>query len=640
MGIPSLKRHLEPYAAREALESGDVVVDGPALAYHILNLCLRAVQKQSRSPLDQPSYELLGTTAIAWLERVQIYGLSVSAIYFDSYLPSNKRPERIQRLIKLSRDLVKFHSAFSAGVPRPRNGDRNKPGHATDAITSQAADLFPTSSWPTGTNNTQAAGGHGRTTHPAPPPPPFLVPAIIDALRASSTFGPLVRTVPGEADGFCARHVCKHGGGIIFTSDTDLLVHDLGGGGSVVFFGDIELDGDATSSRLVARVYRPEEICRRLGMTMGMQPRGFSRLAFEVSRDSFLTAKQAAAKVRKGESEEDDKEEKEYAKFMEQYLSPEVAPELAEKMSGTLDPRVSEIVLAVLPGIESNSDTALEGEDAAEVTMFLPFLLDCPTRTSAWQASTPIRQLAYRMLRSIPGARREMSAVFEMRRLQTASSGLRVEMTRTQDAEDFAELLLTVLSEFEERLDKRDRVWVMLAIYLDILMTSQRGRGRPISLDVLSQLTKGTLDSGSWDFLHLLAEVQATHYSLRMLCQVMGFVARHPGTTGPPRVSQLTAWLSRLPPLSEYPTPMTLLEMLGGLREPASLGCLESLFAEDEDMIRLIKAVGKPNKRTQGEPKKKKLKMSPGDGNHPASQPSVKTPTNAFELLAGCEEGG
>jgi hypothetical protein len=75
MGIPQLKRHLEPYAERAAIEPGDVVLDGPALAYHVLSLCSRSTRKTS--PFEQPSYHLLGETAIAWLERIEACGLSV-----------------------------------------------------------------------------------------------------------------------------------------------------------------------------------------------------------------------------------------------------------------------------------------------------------------------------------------------------------------------------------------------------------------------------------------------------------------------------------------------------------------------------------------------------------------------------------
>jgi 3-dehydroquinate dehydratase len=63
MGIPRLLTTLEPYAAQGSLDDASIVVDGPALAYHILNIC-------RRNGFNQPSYDVLGQTAVAWLDVV------------------------------------------------------------------------------------------------------------------------------------------------------------------------------------------------------------------------------------------------------------------------------------------------------------------------------------------------------------------------------------------------------------------------------------------------------------------------------------------------------------------------------------------------------------------------------------------
>lgn len=75
MGIPQLKRWLGPHSDRGPMQQGDVVVDGPALAYYILSVCSQGSRKTS--PFQQPSYSLIGSTVIAWLDRVQECGLSV-----------------------------------------------------------------------------------------------------------------------------------------------------------------------------------------------------------------------------------------------------------------------------------------------------------------------------------------------------------------------------------------------------------------------------------------------------------------------------------------------------------------------------------------------------------------------------------
>lgn len=63
MGIPHLIATLEPYAEHGTLQDEHVVIDGPALAYHILYIC-------NRDGIVQPSYQLLGATTIAWLDEL------------------------------------------------------------------------------------------------------------------------------------------------------------------------------------------------------------------------------------------------------------------------------------------------------------------------------------------------------------------------------------------------------------------------------------------------------------------------------------------------------------------------------------------------------------------------------------------
>lgn len=65
------------------------------------------------------------------------------------------------------------------------------------------------------------------------------MPATIETIRVSK-FGAVLSLVPGEADEWCARD-CRAEGGFALTSDSDLLLYDLGLHGSVVFFSDCEI---------------------------------------------------------------------------------------------------------------------------------------------------------------------------------------------------------------------------------------------------------------------------------------------------------------------------------------------------------------------------------------------------------------
>lgn len=526
-----------------------------------------------------------------------------SAIYFDSYLPSSKRPERIQRLIKLTRALIKYQVGFQAGVPRAN------PNHAGDAN----VELFP-DTWPSEKKATLK-----------PPVPPFLVPAVIDALRNSPKFGPLISLVPGEADGFCAQHVREHGG-MVLTSDSDLLAYEVGEAGGAIFLTDIEANTE--TQMLSAPQYRPADICRRLSIKPDT---GLQHLAFEISRDPHLTLEQAVEKTKRSEAAS--ASEGEYSEFIRQYLSPEVALTLETKQAAALDPRVSEIALRSLQtsGIVTvvpRDDSLPEDPNDSRLEMYLPFLLDHPSRTSAWEASKSIRQLGYAVLLSDRGSG-NTPAVFEMRRLQTMSSGLEVDVPEPAEIDSLGTSLLALVSKIEAGMGKPELVWVMLAIYQDIVMTMDR-EGYPLSLELLRQDAREKLDPCSWDFLHLLAQTQATYYSLRMLHQILEFSQNRTGgiTT---TLSELSQLVSRLPPLADYPSLRTFAETVSSVREEEGLSCLETLCADLEDAIPLIKSVRQPQNSKKS---KKRKNMASDEGN---SKPRLSNPrsSNPFDLLAG-----
>ncbi|KAK3306679.1 XPG domain containing-domain-containing protein [Chaetomium strumarium] len=590
MGIPQFKRHLEPYAERALIEPCNVVLDGPALAYHILNLCSRTRRKGS--PLEQPSYQLLGKTAVAWLHRIQACGLSVSAIYFDGYLPNSKRNERIQRLLKSSRDLIRYHSTFLTGVPKGR----------ADGGGDADADLFP-SAWP---------GEHKAK----PPPPPFLVPAIIDALRESSEFSSCVRLVPGEADGFCAEHVRRHGGTVL-TSDSDLLVHDLGETGGVIFFPDI--DAGVEMETLVAPQYRPADLCRRLSLR---PETGLQYLAFEVSRDPHLTLEQAIEKSKRREAIPASGEE--YSNFMEQYHSPGVASQFQTDEVPTLDPRLSELFLRAFRGSKKAVAPVSEPGPGNGLDIYLPFLLDCPNRASAWEASKPVRQLSYAILQSFCG--NSIPSVTETRRLQSVSSGSRVEVPKPTEAKELGTFLLTLCTEIEDGISDSESIWVVLSVYQDIVMTLDRGRGNPLSLALLEQEARGGLDQCSWDFLHLVAQAQATYYSLRMLRQIIELSAQYTGSLCT-TMSELARFLSRLPSLPGFPTCKNFLENLQRAREAGLLSCLRSLCVGYGDIILQIQSIEQPPESKR--PKKKRRTMPPS-----SQKTAEPRSSNPFNLLA------
>ncbi|KAJ4300419.1 hypothetical protein N0V88_003094 [Collariella sp. IMI 366227] len=216
-----------------------------------------------------------------------------------------------------------------------------------------------------------------------------------------------------------------------------------------------------------------------------------------------------------------------------------------------VDPRVSELLLRSLR-IPERTTSSSKNDNDNELEMYLPILLDCPIRTSAWEASTPVRQLAYALLQH--SQRNRIPFVAEMRRLQSVSSGLRIDVPRRAEVDKLATSLLALLTKIECTVRRPELVWVVLAVYQDIVMSVDRGRGVPLSIETLRQDAEGKLDACSWPFIHLFAQVQATIYSLRMLRQILDYTASHHKPLSH-TMSDLQRYLSRLPPLADFPSP-------------------------------------------------------------------------------------
>lgn len=77
MGIPRLINRLEPYAELEALTGQDVVIDGPAFAYHVYYLCMKSKTGARGAFQAIPSYGDISRVAIEWLETLEGHGVSM-----------------------------------------------------------------------------------------------------------------------------------------------------------------------------------------------------------------------------------------------------------------------------------------------------------------------------------------------------------------------------------------------------------------------------------------------------------------------------------------------------------------------------------------------------------------------------------
>lgn len=509
------------------------------------------------------------------------------AIYFDGYLPSRKEPERQKRCLDISRGLRAYFSLHPAGMPRAGSSSSKKQAASSKKL----------------------------------PTPSFLVPAVLEALCASEIYARITKLVPGEADIFCARHVCSTGG-MIITSDSDLLAHDLGHDGSVTFFPSVVIRTHAGVRTATVSEYHPSRICQRLSIQDGQ---GLSSVAFQVSIDPQVSLQRAIQLAK--EQAHSQTNVSEHLNFLEQYWSPEIMENVSlEPMSGhLLDPRISELVLKLVLS-RSSGYTRATGSDAREngsdVAMYLPSLVDSPARTSAWEISMPLRGLAYGLAGLL--THRPVSVVVEYRRLQTLPGGTRVELPPVHSLNQLCAEVVDNLGKIRACILAPELQWVVLAMHQEISWSQTHGKGGILSLDMLQAEANGTLDAGSWDFVHLHAQVQGTYYSLRMVQQVCDFVSRdHPL---PEIVSQLRKEIGRLSLIDDFPSVSDFLVLFGNIRATVDLPELVSTLELGGEVAAKVQSILNPREK-----KRKREKQSGRQQERPVN-PGRRS-NNLFELL-------
>ncbi|ROW09808.1 hypothetical protein VMCG_02311 [Cytospora schulzeri] len=574
MGIRGLTATLKSFASRSELR-GRVVIDGPALAYHILHLS--RVELASSTALEEPSYSVLGSTAIR------------AAIYFDGYLPAFKKGERLDRIYQSSNVCSNYFSSTVSGIP--------------------AASKTRASSQTSGTRNNVRQL----------PIPAFIVPATLDALRSSERYGHLIHLVPGEADSFCADDV-KSKDGTVITSDSDLLLYDLGSSGNVVFLSDLDVPADGVKN-ITALTYSQSALCDKLSLDTGRQ--GLLSFAFEMKMDPYRSAASLVSRSKRQHSATTFASE--FADFESQYLNSPGASLTTPEYISFLDPRISEFVLGWTgnAAFETLTPNTLPTESAV---LYLPPLLDRWDQASAWNLSTTIRQLAYSFCRGTQDTR---STVVEYRRtLSRASKGQAVELLEdVQVAELLGELLSLCRKTIKKTTGPSQLQWAVFCLCQEFRHASnEENESLAMKLWRKASKSKGQLDPGSWDAMHLAAQIQGTLYSLRILYQVLRCQIGHLVTSADlaGQVAKLLKYLSTLPPIAGFPLAPDMRNLFGRLQQAGMLGPLADISGLSGPL-----AFNERGSKSRGE--KRTGKQSQGQANTLSS-------LNPFDIL-GENEG-
>ncbi|KAI0508664.1 hypothetical protein F5B22DRAFT_658973 [Xylaria bambusicola] len=532
MGIRGLGVAVRRYGKFSSLNGDTVVIDGPALVHQIYDGCMRQ-RPPTNGFICQPSYATLGRMVTGWLDELRQHNVAVRKIIFDGYLPPGKWQVRQQRLLEqsqLMKGLLASHPDGSCVLPE---------------------DAFETIK--SGIILTQTVGASSNLRWL--PRPPFLVPAVVEILKGCRTWGPLVEVVSGEADMFCAEDIRRHGG-VLLTSDSDLLITDLGHDGSVSFFADIAVtDRSAEPQGLLASKFSLESINDALALNnLG----GLPRVAYEIAR-SRSSFNEALERIR-NRNYEDILHTSEYQTFLEEYSMKEYLPmdHRMQSMISTLDPRISEIVIQTLlftgDGIVPDVNSAQHSRGPETLAMFLPILIEDRSRISAWTNSTAVRQVAYSIMQTF--AVHKSPVVIEYRTLMASNTsiGRQVDVLGLEEAYEQCSSLVHTLKQLANRIPSADMRWLAFAIYQDVMWSTSEERS-PLSASLIHKAELPSDDERwhSWDMIHFTAQVEASLYSLRITNQILD-VAVSLAQDLPPQVRELCEHLDALPAIADWPT--------------------------------------------------------------------------------------
>lgn len=423
------------------------------------------------------------------------------------------------------------------------------------------------------------------------------MPAVIEALL-SSPYASLTSVVPGEADSYCA-YTCRQTGGIIFTSDSDLLAHDLGPEGRVVLFRDIE-SAHIASKGLILKIteYHPAGIAARLNLE------DLLKLAFFIAEDNHRSFTDC---VRLAEEGSPDAEK--FAEFRLHYATlpvysmflqtgSDILPDTTRSILARLDPRISELIHTIDVKAEPSSP-------ARDLDVYLPVLIEDPTKTSAWRAGESIRRLAYSLVRLLDCS---VSQIDEYERKGTRTSQTTISLLPRQDISAAATSMLSTIRLEQPRFGTMSTVtrWRVLAVYCVCGANVELDKPVPSGTE-LTRLVANTRGSiMSWSFIHASAQTQAALYSFRTLREILAFVLsvlRRDGSN----VDTVAVLQELSGALSDLPSLMDMFDEYVQLGE----GELEKCSSIVEE---LCNAFGVKAPITTGAKNKKKRKKKAGQG--------------------------
>ena len=318
----------------------------------------------------------------------------------------------------------------------------------------------------------------------------------------------------------------------MLSTDSDLLVHDLGGG-AVSFFAGIRSSRCTRCQGACLRAlksYKPYQFAQQLEVPHIL------RFAFELVKDPKATFDDA---VRRAQQPIQPQSVQKYEQFYYTYssLANLTCATTWNPLGGLLDPRISELILQ----IETVSDGV--------IYYYLPPLLDDPAGSTAWECGADLRVFSYSVMLPHDSTSYQQIQVLEHQRRGEDVNPVEVEVMNPNKCNAFARLMTRRIRAIS-RLHGGPMTAACWRVFgaVQVLLTYIHQQPSFPKGQILEQLSDGLYkgDLRSWTGIYVHARLQAVLYSLRQVKQILDRL-RLRGVTSP--VSELAHQLQSLPGL-------------------------------------------------------------------------------------------
>jgi hypothetical protein len=348
---------------------------------------------------------------------------------------------------------------------------------------------------------------------------------MLDALLSSS-YAHVTCVVPCEAEVACAYD--RASSDIILTDDSDMII--LTPTGQVMFFREFKFSSkQSLHDTLTGVQYSRVDLLSKLNCN------DLLKMAFYMERDRQCGIKDCAKEASKLDFLDDDVKA-EYIIFKASYESAEqysafgsfiedrkTYPKLEQQLS-RLDARVSELVQQWLSGLDTfdfpitNAWAPSPDVLHRSYNMFLLFLLDDPTRASAWRVSRLVRRLAYSIL-ALYGPTFNM---IEHERSGDRIAAVEIDLFKPHGLEDrcltldnaIGDVVPTSLNQWHVHYW---RVFLLQSVLKSIADSDSAMPAR----ELITQFVDEAPSTYTWSHVHLSAQVEGYYYSLRILQQIL-----------------------------------------------------------------------------------------------------------------------